>query len=133
MDQARHKKIARDVGALIAQRRMEAGLTQDEVAEALGIGNEAVSRLERGVASPSIPRLFEFADIFSCPVQDLLVPASDRGADQSSDIAQLIADLSSGDRRFVADMVRRMSEHLGKKQKSGARKSVQVGEKARQG
>lgn len=124
MEQARHKKIARDVGALIAQRRMEAGLTQEEVAEALGIGNEAVSRLERGVASPSIPRLFEFADIFSCRVEDLLVPASDRSADQSADIAQHIQLLPDLDRRFVADMVRRMVEHLTQKPKKEARKKA---------
>jgi transcriptional regulator with XRE-family HTH domain len=123
MDQARHRKIAQDVGALIAQRRMAAGLTQEDVAELLGIGNEAVSRLERGVASPSIPRLFEFADIFSCRVEDLLVPASDRGADQSSDIAHHIEQLPAWDRRFVADMVRRMVDHLGQKQKKEARRS----------
>lgn len=133
MDQARHKKIARDVGALIAGRRMDAGLTQDDVAEMLGIGNEAVSRLERGVASPSIPRLFEFADIFSCRVEDLLVPASDRGADQSSDIAHLIAQLSPLDRRFVSDMVRRMVDHLGRKPKQAERNAATGRPVARKG
>jgi transcriptional regulator with XRE-family HTH domain len=133
MDQARHTQIARDVGALIAGRRMDAGLTQDDVAEILGIGNEAVSRLERGVASPSIPRLFEFADIFSCRVEDLLVPASDRGADQSSDIASHIAQLPPLDRRFVSDMVRRMVDHLGKKPKQAERKAAPGRPGARKG
>ena len=63
-EEARHAKVAREVGAQIAKRRADSGMSQEDVAERLGIGNEAVSRLERGVVSPSIPRLFEFADIF---------------------------------------------------------------------
>ncbi|WP_426212287.1 helix-turn-helix domain-containing protein [Massilia sp. TWP1-3-3] len=121
-EEARHAKVAREVGALIAKRRADSGMSQEDVAERLGIGNEAVSRLERGVVSPSIPRLFEFADIFDCRVEDLLVPASDRQQDQSSEIARRIMRLDPLDRRFVSDIVDRMADFLGGRAMAPGRK-----------
>ena len=41
------KALAEAVGRAIAKQRMRCGMTQDEVAEILGVGNEAVSRIER--------------------------------------------------------------------------------------
>ncbi|MGS0735065.1 MULTISPECIES: helix-turn-helix transcriptional regulator [unclassified Pseudomonas] len=52
------------VGRAIAKQRIRSGLTQEEVAERLGVGNEAVSRIERGVVIPNIGRLLEFAALF---------------------------------------------------------------------
>ncbi|MBV7515889.1 helix-turn-helix domain-containing protein, partial [Pseudomonas sp. PDM25] len=52
------------VGRAIAKQRSRRGLTQEEVAERLGVGNEAVSRIERGIVMPNIERLLELAGIF---------------------------------------------------------------------
>ncbi|WP_332880110.1 helix-turn-helix transcriptional regulator [Oxalobacter aliiformigenes] len=41
-------------GDFNAKKRMEKGLTQENVAEKLNIGYEAVSRIERGKQSPRI-------------------------------------------------------------------------------
>lgn len=122
MDEAQRRKVAREVGTLIARRRMDAGLTQEEVARRLGIGNEAVSRLERGAAVPSIPRLFEFAEIFSCRIEDLLVPASERSEDQSADLSRHLDTLASSDRRFVLDMAKQLADHLQRNQKARAKR-----------
>jgi len=40
-----------------AKQRLESGLTQEQVAEMLGTGNEAVSRMERGPVMPTVARL----------------------------------------------------------------------------
>ena len=48
-----HKQISVDVGAAIREQRLAAGLSQDQLAEALDVGPEAVSRMERGVVSPT--------------------------------------------------------------------------------
>ena len=42
-----HGELFRSIGRTLAQRREAKGLTQDQVAEALHIGTEAVSRMER--------------------------------------------------------------------------------------
>lgn len=112
MDSARQRQIAAAVGACIARRRQEAGFTQEEVAARLDIGNEAVSRMERGVAAPTLGRLFEFADLYGCRVDELLLEASDRDADQAAAIAHQIAGLSPADRQLVAGIVEQLSTHL---------------------
>ncbi|WP_163571098.1 helix-turn-helix domain-containing protein, partial [Klebsiella pneumoniae] len=57
-------RLADMVGRAIARNRIASNLTQEQVAERLGIGNEAVSRMERGVVMPTVARLAELADIF---------------------------------------------------------------------
>ena len=65
-------QLARTIGKAIARYRQQAGLTQDEVAERLEIGGEAVSRMERGIVIPTVARLVELADMFQCEAADLL-------------------------------------------------------------
>ena len=106
--------LAKVVGQAIAKRRQASGLTQDEVAERLNIGAEAVSRMERGTVMPTVARLVELAEIFSCPAGDLLVEASNRVEDQGRLILNLIEDLSDADRFFALEMLERLSVHLRK-------------------
>ncbi|WP_028357619.1 helix-turn-helix domain-containing protein [Brackiella oedipodis] len=84
-----------DLGQTIASYRQSSGLTQAEVAEKLGLGNDAVSRLERGQTDPSLRRLFEIAELFNCEVADLLTNASLRLQDQTRQVANLLSLLDS--------------------------------------
>jgi transcriptional regulator with XRE-family HTH domain len=54
------------------------------------VGNEAVSRIERGVVIPNMSRLIEFATIFNCEATELLTEASSRPDDQAIRISQLL-------------------------------------------
>lgn len=86
---------------------MESGLTQEQVAEQLGIGNEAVSRVERSLVVPTVARLVELADIFGCNAADLLTGASTRSSGQGKYVGQLLARLSGSDRTMVIEIVER--------------------------
>ena len=121
MDTQSQRRLAKTVGGLIAGMRAEAGLTQEEVAEKLGIGNEAVSRMERGAVMPTLTRLFEFADLFRCRVDELLMAASGRDADQAAAIALQIEKLHPRDREFIAGVVSQFAEHLRKRPTRQAR------------
>lgn len=112
MDEFKQRKIAKMVGTAVARHRIEAGLTQEDVAEKMGIGNEAVSRMERGAVLPTVARLFEFADLFGCRVIDLMFGASERTEDQASEIAFLIQDLAPDDRELVVGLVKTVSARL---------------------
>lgn len=103
------------VGRAIARQRNRCGLTQEEVAERLGIGNEAVSRIERGVVMPNIERLMELAAIFGCETADLLTEASTRPEDQASRIQYLLSALDHADRQLVMGLVESLAERLGRK------------------
>ncbi|WP_420958391.1 helix-turn-helix domain-containing protein [Burkholderia gladioli] len=104
--------LAVAVGKAIAKQRIASGMTQEDVAEQLGIGLEAVSRMERGVAIPTVVRLFELADIFACDAADLLTEASNRSSDQASHLNRLLSRLSSGDRTMLLEVFERLSTRL---------------------
>lgn len=62
--------IAHAAGVGLANMRARAGMTQDSVAEVLGIGTDAISRMERGVIELSVARMVELAELFGCGVEE---------------------------------------------------------------
>lgn len=107
-------QLARTVGRAIARCRQANQLTQDELAERLGIGNEAVSRMERGIVMPTIARLVELANVFKCDTSDLLTEASNRSSDQAHYLNRLLSRLGSEDRELVIEVVEKLSARLAK-------------------
>ncbi|MGQ0708671.1 MAG: helix-turn-helix domain-containing protein [Rhodoferax sp.] len=113
MDKTRQKYIAAALGGRIARMRADRNLTQEQVAQRLDMGNEAISRIERGVVLPPLVRVFELAELFGCRIDELLMDASDRSADQAAAIAIYLQPLSPCDRDLVLTIVRLLSERLG--------------------
>lgn len=105
-------ELAKAIGKTIARYRLARQLTQDELAERLGIGNEAVSRIERGVVLPSIARLMELASVFQCETADLLRPASLCPSDQARYLEQRLAQLNNEDQKLVLGLVDTLSTRL---------------------
>ena len=99
---------ARALGA----RALGRGLSQEDAAESLGIGNEAVSRMERGAAMPSLERLRDFAKLYKCRFDQLLMEASDNEPDQSAHVAHLLSGLAAEDRQLVVGIVGALAERL---------------------
>ena len=56
----------------ITAARMAAGLTQGQLAEAIGCTQKDVSRWERGVYSPRIDVLVKMAGALGCSLEDLI-------------------------------------------------------------
>ncbi|OHX11745.1 transcriptional regulator [Chromobacterium sphagni] len=100
------------VAKTVARYRKARGLTQDGLAEQLGIGLEAVSRLERGRITPTLPRLLGLAQALQCGVNDLLAETSPNPSDQAAYLEQLLSPLSQEDRALVVEMVERLSARL---------------------
>ncbi len=55
------------LGNAIARQRKIAGLTQAQVAEALGLHTTTISRIENGSIMPSMARMSQLHDLFGCP------------------------------------------------------------------
>lgn len=60
------------IGKFIAALRKEAGLTQEQLAEKLGITNKTVSRWETGTYLPSADMLLAMSELFSVTINELL-------------------------------------------------------------
>jgi len=108
------QQLAELVGKAIARQRIRRKLSQEQVAEALGIGGEAVSRIERGIVMPNVERLVELASIFGCEAADLLTEGSSRPEDQARRLHDLLSTLGMEDRALVIDVVERLVERLGR-------------------
>lgn len=71
------KETGRTVlGNLVAARRAELGLTQEEVSEKAGMSQEWCSMLERGrIVQPRISALMGLQKVLDIPVEELVVAA----------------------------------------------------------
>ena len=109
---SKNYQLSKQVGLTIAKYRQQSGLTQNEVAEKLNIGYEAVSRMERGIVMPTVERLVELAEIFDCEAADLLTQSSNRIEDQSAQIKSLLSDLGEQDRLLLLDIITKLVDRL---------------------
>ncbi|WP_423379850.1 helix-turn-helix domain-containing protein [Burkholderia sp. LMG 32019] len=108
MNEQQKSALVKAVGRAIALRRGEVGLSQEAVAEALGISREAVSRMETGVAVPSVVRLAELAEIFDCELEVLIAEASNRKLDQAQRIAEMLDGLTLEKREILMGVIKQV-------------------------
>lgn len=117
------KDLIHSVGVTIATRRKAKGLTQAQLAEALGIEKETVSRIETGAISTTLSRLVQIADVLECPVCALFPvttisapTGSDSYSDQLKYIATLLESLDSERRlmvvRLVGDIIKLLQHRI---------------------
>ena len=112
MMDSKQQKLAREIGQTIAKYRKQAGLTQEQLAEKLGVGNETVSRIERGVILPSLVRLSDIADQLNCRTEELFADKTFAKQDRHTHLARLLDDLDHNDREWLVAMVEQMVEKL---------------------
>lgn len=103
------------LGKAIAKERTELGLTQEELARAIGVQQETISRFERGAVLPPLPRLIQLADVFDIPLDELVRGTTNRAVDDGLEIATILKKLSPENRDFVRRWVIEMCEQLGRK------------------
>ena len=60
-----------ELGKKIRQLRFKAGLTQEQLAEKLGVAAQSVSKWENAVAMPDITALPLLAEVFGVSIDDL--------------------------------------------------------------
>lgn len=104
--------LVKSVGKAISHKRTQAGFTQEQVAEHLSIGMEAVSRMERGIVVPTVVRLAELDQLFGCELADFLRETSNCPTEQGIVLSQQLARLDDADRTLLLEMVERLVERL---------------------
>src|SRR5271169_6104238 len=65
---SRTQDIDRHVGARVRERRIMLGLTQQQLADLIGVTYQQAHKYERGINRVSAGRLFEVAQVLSVPV-----------------------------------------------------------------
>ena len=64
-------QIKRTIGEALKEQRMAKNMTQEFVAESLGVSRQAVSKWERGTSDPSTSNLFALAKLYGVSVEEL--------------------------------------------------------------
>lgn len=59
-------------GSAVRQRRLELGITLDQLAQSSGVSTAALSRLERGILSPSLRNALSIAKGLGCELTELI-------------------------------------------------------------
>ena len=60
----------------LKQLRKQAGLTQDEAANALGVSHDTLSRWENGTTHPTAPQIVDICLVYKCKFDDIIWPDS---------------------------------------------------------
>lgn len=106
------KELGRQIGAAIRARRKAKGWTQAQLAEAISVEKETISRFETGSISPTLERLVHLAETLGCPVGELFRPPSDMIDSDAATIAALIHTLPEGRRALVVRLVENVVQVL---------------------
>lgn len=76
-------EIRKTLAELLKENRIRCNMTQEFVAEAIGVSRQAVSKWENGSADPSTSNLIALANLYGVSAEDLLkkaAPKKDKAA-----------------------------------------------------
>ena len=65
-------EMRRTLGETLKYQRTRCKMTQEFVAETIGVSRQAVSKWENGVSDPSTSNLFAIAKLYDVSVEDLI-------------------------------------------------------------
>jgi transcriptional regulator with XRE-family HTH domain len=124
-DERAANAIDRKVGQRVRSRRLEIGMSQERLAELLGVTFQQVQKYEKGVNRIAVSRLWDIANALELPVARFFDGVSSRGVAEAKqefvddalstpEGAQLMALFASIKsqrlRRRVLDLVRTLTE-----------------------
>ena len=96
-----------ELGERIREARLRAHLSQEKVAELVGVSRQAVTKWESGLSSPSTDNLFKLAQVLGTTVDFLIAPE-----DNSASIAEQVY------RMFREEELRRQTERRMQRKKN---------------
>ena len=65
-------RVRKSLGEALKEHRGRCGLTQEYVAEALGVSRQAVSKWENGASEPNMSNLLALAKLYGVTLEELL-------------------------------------------------------------
>ncbi len=99
------ESLTKQVGINIHAKRKNLGLTQEELAEKVGIGQQSLSRMEKGRIAPKFERLQSFATALNCTVMDLFRPDNPSGSAIASRISDVLSGLDSRKQEMILNHI----------------------------
>jgi transcriptional regulator with XRE-family HTH domain len=90
------------IGERIRKQRGDRALTQEQLAEMLGISTEYMSKIETGKVVINLKRLAEISGLLDCPIEYLVAGTAIKAADYKLDEAQQLMQSFTPEKRTAA-------------------------------
>lgn len=106
MPKRKTTELTARLGRNLAAARKGVELTQDQLAERIGVDTETISRFERGVTMPSLVTLEQLAQKLNVTMVALLEEGEMPPPDDVRAIATLMEGLKRRERGFLLEMIK---------------------------
>ena len=96
----------KSIGTRIRAVRQEKKLTQEQLAEAVGVGVTHISHIETGNSVPSLQVMVDIINALGCSADELLCVEIEQARPLlNSWLSELVADCDSTEIKLITDMV----------------------------
>ena len=99
------------IGTFLKLLRKEKNLTQEQLAERLGVSNRTVSRWESGNNMPDISLLSEIAEFYDVSIPELIYGErkSENMREEAKEVAETMSDYAKAEKETLVKSIRNMS------------------------
>lgn len=99
------------VGAFLKELRREKGITQEQLAEELGVSGRTISRWETGNNMPDISLLVEIAEFFDVSIPEIIKGErkSEGMKEEAKEVAETMSDYAVAEKEKLVKSFRNMS------------------------
>ena len=99
------------VGAFLKDLRKEKGITQEQLAEKLGVSGRTISRWETGNNMPDISLLVEIAEYFDVSIPEIIKGErkSEDMKEEAKEVAETMSDYARAEKEQLVKSIRNMS------------------------
>lgn len=96
----------RDIGQRIRVIRSQRNMTQEQLAEAVGVGTTHISHIETGNSTPSVQVLVDIINALDCSADDLLCINIEKDRPIVSEwLDTLLSDCTSDEIQLISDVI----------------------------
>ena len=98
-------------GAFLKELRREKGITQEQLAEELGVSGRTISRWETGSNMPDISLLVEIAGFFDVSIPEIIKGErkSEDMKEEAKEVAETMSDYARAEKEQLVKSIRNMS------------------------
>lgn len=105
----------KDIGARIRTVRQSRKMTQERLAELVGVGVTHISHIETGNGVPSLQVIVDIINALECSADELLCIEEDKARPYyDSWITELLADCNRQEIKLITDVVKTMKNSMRK-------------------
>ena len=99
------------IGAFLKELRREKGMTQEQLAEELGVSGRTISRWETGYNMPDISLLVDLAEFFDVSIPEIIKGErkGERMNEETREVVETMSDYATTEKEQLVKSIRNMS------------------------